>query len=284
MGEYTFTTGMIRRFSYCPRWYYISYILGFHAKSPIRIKFPIGDAIHKVLVTRNKAIFKDRVADLIRSETVIEEDVAFDELLARGELLADRALQWLAQFENILWQEQLVEHKLTINENSVVLQGYPDLVAKRNQGNILIDCKIGTDLYTSNDAFAHTLPFMLHKLALGSQGIHVEQAAIASMVFRLRKERNSPRAKTPIIDIVEVPVCIEEHIQKLLLATLTGMLVCQQHNSFPPLGITNGVCVWCPNGKELQGRRLCYYPDEILKEFSQTSLQRASIEKWRDEL
>jgi hypothetical protein len=158
------------------------------------------------------------------------------------------------------------------------------LVAKRNDSNVLVDYRVGNDLYTANDAFAYTLPFILHKMALANEGIQIEQAFIASMVFRLRKERNSPRAKTPIVDIAEVPMCIEDHIQKLLLSTLGNMILCQQHHSFPPLGITNGVCTWCPNGKDLQGRKLCYYPDEILKEFSQTSLQRASLEKWRDEL
>jgi hypothetical protein len=278
------SSGAIRRFTYCPRWYFINYILGFHPKSKMKAKVPIGDAIHKSLTERTKANFKSRIDDLIRSEDIAEEDVAFDELVARGEILLDQALTWLGKFDGLVLQEKLVQCVIKLNEDEATLSGYPDLVAQKSGENILYDYKIGYDAISEAEAFSYAYPFTLHKLGLVAAGVQINKAMVASMIIRTRKERYSARTKTPLVDIIELPVYISGQIENMLKQVVESIAFCTKTGIFPALGITNGVCIWCPNGREIKGQKLCLYPDNVLKEFSQTSLQRASIEKWRDEL
>ena len=284
MALHSISASAVRRFSYCPRWYYINYMLGFHAKSPIKAKFPIGDSIHKTLSMRNKDKFRERISDLVRSEEIVDEGVPFDELVGRGELLADKALEWISRFDGIVLQEKLVQHKIVLPDKEIELVGYPDLVATRQGENVLVDYKIGYDAITENEAFAYAFALALYKLGLIASDIKIGKAMIASMVMRTRKERYSTRAKTPIVDIVELPVCLDDNVQKMLLQVVDSMVICIERQIFPALGVTNGVCIWCPNGRELKNQKLCFYPDSVLKEFSQTSLQRTSIERWRDEI
>jgi len=134
----------IKRFCYCPRWYYIHYLLGFRPKTPVKSKFIIYDALQKTLATRNIKDFTERCNDLSRSESIAEENVALDEMIARGELLAAEALKWLSGLQKVTWQEQLVTYTPE-NCNEVVLEGYPKVVAEKNGQVTLFHVRVAYD-------------------------------------------------------------------------------------------------------------------------------------------
>jgi hypothetical protein len=84
-----------------------------------------------------------------------------------------------------------------------------------------------------------------------------------------------------------VPVQINEYLDNLIQRTIIDIAnLIEKHQLFPATGIRHGICGWCPMAQKilLDKPAFCHMPDEILKELSQTSLQRVSLEKWRDEI
>lgn len=273
----------LKRFCYCPRWYFISYILGFNPKSPVKAKFVISDALQALLTTRKLPDFATRCQDLIRAEEMAEEDVALEEMLARGELLAEELLKWQAKIKNINWQEQLVKFSLE-DCSDIEFETYPKLVGEHNGKNTLFHFRTSYDATSPMDLLGYYYRAVLQAQGLKQAGIDIQKQVLVSCIVRTRKERYSTRAKTPIAEVREEELSFDHdmylnHAQQIAKtianATETGI--------FPALGVVDGTCIWCPNGKSLRDKSLCNYPDDILKQFVETSLQRASIERWRDE-
>lgn len=282
MSTMTISDIGIKRFCYCPRWFYINYVLGFNPKTPVKAKFIISDALQKAIVARNAGVFLDRCKDLARSEDMVEEDVAPDEMFARGELLAAEAIRWLSSVSNIKWQEQLVTY--SSGKYDTLFEAYPKLVAEKNGQLTLFHFRIAYEASTPMDMLGYRLAAALQTKGLKNSGIEVSKNILVSFIVRIRKERNSSRAKTPIVEIKEDELLFDYDLYAQQLEHVAGAI---QHfsgnNEFPRLGLIDGTCIWCPNGRVLKDRILCEYPDEVLKQFSETSLQRTSIEKWRDE-
>jgi hypothetical protein len=275
-----FSVSSINRYAFCPRWFEIDYVLGFRPKSPIKSKFPVGDAIHRVLFKKDIAHFQERVNNLIATEKIFDEDVEFGELVERGLMLAQAALDWLCRCEQIVWQEQLVQFKI----DSFTFFGYPDLVAIRNGKRLLYDYKTSYVPYQVSVLSPDVVQFVIYKLGFEvAQEYKLDEAKVLSLVYRTRKERNSPRAKTPIFEINEVPVVINDEIIEAVRSTIVQVARACQAGLFPRLGIRNDTCSWCPNGQVLKDRPFCLYPNDVLKQFAETSLQRCSSERWRDE-
>lgn len=272
------SSSALEKFAYCPRWYKIHYILGFCPKTPIKAKFAIGDALHKCMVSKSKDDFLPRIEGLLSGENVAEEDLPFQEAVERGKILLDEALKWLAGFKPI-WQERLVE----VTMDGITLFGYPDLLGERQGENILVDYKVSTKEHNTTDGIGELIPLTIYKLGLQVLGHKVDKQMLASMIFRTRKERYSNRTKTPLVEINEVPVEVGPGVEELVIQTIKDIVANIQAERFPALGMRNGVCSWCPNAQRLKDRTFCLYPDDILRQFSKTSLQRCGLEKWREE-
>jgi hypothetical protein len=106
---------------------------------------------------------------------------------------------------------------------------------------------------------------------------------VLSLIYRTRKDRYSARAKTPLIETREIEMPMSPEMIETINGTIVDIAKACQSGLYPRLGIRTDTCSWCPNGRLLQNKPLCLYPDNILREFAQTSLQRASSERWRDE-
>jgi len=272
----------VRRYCYCPRWYKIHYILGFQPRSPMKAKFPLGDALHKFMLSKKKDDFLTRVADLTSTETMVEENVELPEMVERGLILCDEAEKWVSKFSPIL-QEQAVSFDL----GGHTFWGYPDFYGKKNETKILMDYKLSYEKYSEIDAMGEALTLFIYRNGLKGIGHEVDEQYIASMVIRDRKERYSARTKTPLTEINLVPIPIDAYHEALITETLMNVAdSIEKHGLFPATGIRHGVCSWCPMGKKLllDKPAFCHMPDDILKELSQTSIQRLSLEKWRDEI
>ena len=273
----------IKRFCYCPRWFYINYILGFHPKTPVKAKFIIGDAFQKLIATRMPNDYLERSADLARSEEMAEESVEWEEMQSRGELLKSDILRWVGTIQNIAWQEKLV--RFAFDEvPSVILESYPKMVGDRQGVSTLFNFRTAYDIARAMDFPGYYYSFVLQTLGLEKTGLSPKQFSLLNMVIRTRKERHSSRAKTAIVELKEDLLEFNFSFYKeQLLQLILQIKNCHSENNFPALGVIDGTCTWCPNGRIMQGKMLCEYPDDILKRFSESSLQRTSIERWRDE-
>jgi hypothetical protein len=271
----------IRRYCYCPRWYKIHYIIGFQPRSPIKAKFPLGDALHKVMLSKNKEDFVPRVTELVSTETLVEGAVPLSEMVARGLLLCDDALKWVSQFTPVL-QEKGVE----FITDGHTFWGYPDLYATKDVKKFLIDYKLSYEKYSEVDAMGEGLTLYIYRQGLKAIGHEVNEQYIASMTIRDRKERYSARTRTPLTEVIMVPVQINEYLDALIHQTIVDIAGLVEKQIFPATGIRHGICGWCPMSQQyvMDKPAYCHMPDDVLKELSQTSLQKVSLEKWRDEM
>jgi hypothetical protein len=275
----------IRKFSYCPRWYYIQYILGFNPKSPVKSKFPIFDAIRGCVVKGSDEGYRDRIAGLMVGEESKEEDAPFHEMVSRGELLLKQALDWRKSLDEIIWAEQLIEYKVEISdEMSLPVVGYPDILAKHQGKTKLFNFRMGYTAYGEREIYGDMLELYVYKKGLEKHlKIEIDEVIVLGMILRNRKERNSKRATTPVTEIQEHVLGFEEGFGDVVDTTLLGVAGAIEAEAFPALGLQTGVCSWCPNRASIHGQRFCFFSDEILRKFAQSSLQRASIDKWRDD-
>ena len=273
----------IKRYCYCPRWYYINYLLGFNPKTPVKAKFIISDALQKALLTRKLADFTERCNDLARTEEIAEEKVDLKEMIARGELLVSEALRWISNIKNIAWQEQLVKGTSEKFKN-ITFETYPKLVGEKQGELALFHFRIAYDVAHPMDTLGYYYAAAMQTIALKQAGIDIKKNILVSCVVRARKERHSSRAKTPIVEVQEEELLMNP---KFYTEQIDNILENIQHNMenkcFPALGVIDGTCIWCPNGRIIQNKSLCEYSDDVLKQFSESSLQRTSIERWRDE-
>jgi len=273
----------VKRFCYCPRWFYINYILGFRPKTPIKAKFIIGDAFQKLIATRLPNDYLERSSDLARSEEMAEEDVPWEEMQARGEILKSDILRWVGTIQNVTWQEKLVRFAFD-EEPDIILESYPKMVGDRQGITTLFNFRTAYDIARAMDFPGYYYAFVIQTLGLEKAGINPKQHALLNLIIRTRKERHSNRAKTPITEIKEDLLSFNLPFYKAQLLQLVRQInSCRNTNNFPALGVIDGTCTWCPNGRVMQDKMLCEYPDDILKRLSESSLQRTSIERWRDE-
>jgi hypothetical protein len=80
---------------------------------------------------------------------------------------------------------------------------------------------------------------------------------------------------------------MDEYHDSLIQTTIVTIAdLIEKQAAFPATGIRHGICGWCPMGQKILMDKpaFCNMPDEMLKDLSQTSLQRVSLEKWRDEI
>ena len=163
----------IKRFCYCPRWYYLDYVLGFHPKSPVKAKFIIHDALMASLVANDIKVFMPRCEALARSEELVEEDIDSTELFARGELLAEELLIWKRGLENIIWQEQLVKYE----HNGVLLESYPALVATKNNKQSLFHFRTAYETAKPMDMLGYAYATILQQKGLVAANVECDQDA-----------------------------------------------------------------------------------------------------------
>jgi len=274
------TTAGLRKFAYCPRWYKIQYKCGFNPSSPLKSKYPIGDALRGCLVSGSDADFRSRIGGLTSGEVIVEEKATFAEMIARGELLLKSALSWKDNIGEILWHEQLSKYCL----NDIEILGYPDILAKKNNIITLYSIRVSYTSYTDKDRDADIIKMVIFKSGLEKiLNVKINRLCAVSMIIRNRKNRISPNTKNVITEIQETPIVLERNLENTAIQSLSDMVAIINAGLFPTTGMQNGTCSWCPFGKQLQGQKFCDFPDEILKEFSETSLQRCNIDKWRDE-
>lgn len=283
MSDSTVITDIgIKRFCYCPRWYYLDYIMGFHPRTPVKAKFIINDALTKIAMTRNAADFMERCTSLARSEEIVEENVPLEEMLERGELLSAELMKWLASAVQPTWQEQLARYAFEDIEG-VILESFPKLVATKNGGQTLFQFRTAYETCKPMDMLGYVYPALVQLFGLTQANIQVDRNVVVAMVVRTRKERYSNRAKTPLVEISEHELILTDHHKEQMKNVVVAMKQCHESGTFPATGVVGGTCVWCPNGRLVQDKMLCEYPDDIIKDLRTTSLQRVSIERWRDE-
>lgn len=279
------TIAGIKKFLYCPRWYKIHYLLKFNPSTPLKSKYPIGDAIKGCLFSNKsgselEALYRNRIEGLITQETMVEEKASFKEMVERGLLLMNEAVKWKKSIGEILWQEQLIKYEI----NGVVFKGFPDILAKKDSNITLYILRVSYTDSGEREVDSDTHEFVVFKKALEAHlNVEINSLVTVSMLLRNRKERISTRSKLPIVEIKTHEVTLEPNMEKLVLQSLQIMANMIQEKYFPMNGIQDGTCSWCPYGKSITDRRFCCYDDDILEEFASTSLQRCNIDKWRDE-
>jgi hypothetical protein len=275
----------IRKFSYCPRWYYIQYVIGFNPKAPVKAKFPISDAIRGCLVAGSASSYRERVAGLMVGETPAEEPAPFHEMVSRGELLLEQAMKWRNGLQEILWAEQLIEYRAKVTDEVYLpVIGYPDLLAKQQGKTKLYNFRLAYMAYGEREQYGDAFESFIYKKALEQHlNLHIDELVTVSMIIRSRKERNAKGATTPIIEMQEHVLEMEEGFDNIVDTTVLGVSGAIEAEAFPALGLRNGVCSWCPNRASIKGQRFCCFSDDILKKISESSLQRSGIDKWRDD-
>ena len=275
----------IRKFSYCPRWYYIQYVLGFNPRSPVKAKFPISDAIRGCLVKGESGSYRERVAGLMTGESSAEEPAPFHEMVSRGELLLEQAMKWRNGLQEVLWAEQLIEYRVPLTDDVYLpIVGYPDLLAKQNNKIKLYNFRLSYIAYGEREQYGDAFEGYIYKKALEAHlKTQIDEIVVVSMIIRNRKERNAKGATTSIIEMQEHVLEQEEGFDNIVDTTLLGIAGAIEAEAFPALGLRNGVCSWCPNRASIKGQRFCCFSDEILKKIAESSLQRTGIDKWRDD-
>lgn len=285
------TLSAVRKFLYCPRWYYIQYILGFNPKTPLKAKFPIYDAIKGSILANNADYYRQRINGLIINETIKEEKAPFSEMVDRGALLLEKVLKWREKIPNIniIWKEQLAEYRIYISQEKHIyfpILSYPDLlfedpVSKRKK---LYAFRLGYVPFSEKEEYSSALKLYIYKHALEKHlKLKIDDIIILDMILRNRKNRTSNRTKTSVVEFNEIPFILDDGFTEVVETSLLGVAASIEADAYPASGMQTGVCAWCPYRASIKGKRFCYFTDEYLKKFAESSLQRANIEKWRNE-